>query len=436
MKLLPSKHDARDQHFASHKFFSAPQQFPRSYILPGLEYPDQNRDNRPTACTSYAITQYQRLMKQVQFSHDFQFMESCIAGNTDGANGIDLRTALSVSYKKGFLPLSNEPTLVSTLTQGQVAFAGAWPGFSNLESIASGWKTGGYHPLVPSFGQDYYDAARTILVNKQPVILATQWSNDFENIGRAGKLPTNPQGLYFGHCYLAVGYEVVDGDECLILLTWQGEDYANGGLCYMPRTLVNNLMRTYGALGATLGTLDSTQIDALKAQYVSLLKQLITALQNLLISKGIQPTMTPAERLYQSAKNALGTHRTLNEAVPPELGCAEALSSIIKDAGVQGIPAQGFAGTIAVSAWIKGNPQFEKIDAPEAGAVIISTSEGATHGHCGVIAQYDLQYNKDWGVISNDSSTGTVREQWSYQNWLKYYRTTLGLGVDIYRRVA
>lgn len=148
------------------------------------------------------------------------------------------------------------------------------------------------------------------------------------------------------------------------------------------------------------------------------------------------PIMTNADKLYETAKNALGTRQTLNNNVPSELGCAEAWSSIAKSAGVSGIPTAGFAGTIAVFDFIKNNPDFQEITFAEPGATIISVTSGNKHGHVGYLAKFNLQYVDDFGIISNDSNTGTVREQWSLSEWQKYYTQTLGLVTHIYKAIG
>lgn len=138
------------------------------------------------------------------------------------------------------------------------------------------------------------------------------------------------------------------------------------------------------------------------------------------------------EKIYEEVVKALGKHETLNNAVDPELGCAEAWSSIAKRAGVQGIPALGYSGTAALYQFLSTDSQFEEIATPEYGATIISPTVGSKHGHVGFFGKYGVQYVNDWGICSNDSSNGLFREQWHYSAWLDYYQKYLGLTVHIF----
>lgn len=141
------------------------------------------------------------------------------------------------------------------------------------------------------------------------------------------------------------------------------------------------------------------------------------------------------ERIYTVAKDNLGTHLTLNENVDPEVGCAEAVSKILQLAGVS-VPAHGIAGTAALLAWLQANPDFEAIDAPEQGCLIVSATgsgNGTVEGHTGAVAAFNLMYVNDWGICSNDSNTGTLREQWCLKDWIAYYETTGGLKTHYFR---
>lgn len=151
---------------------------------------------------------------------------------------------------------------------------------------------------------------------------------------------------------------------------------------------------------------------------------------------GDKPIMTPLESaIYSAAKENLGVHLTLNPNVSPEVGCAEAVSKLLSLAGVP-IPLKGIAGTAALLAWLQANPDFEAVDAPEQGAIIVSatgTGNGSVEGHTGVFGAMGAMYVNDWGICSNDSNTGTLREQWYYTDWVQWYQTTGGLTTKIFR---
>lgn len=125
-----------------------------------------------------------------------------------------------------------------------------------------------------------------------------------------------------------------------------------------------------------------------------------------------------SQDIYNVAKAGLGTHLTLDPTVDPELGCAEAVSTILAKAGVQGIPQRGFAGTHDLWQWLKTNRQFTETVNPEVGGVTISPTgtsvQGADqHGHCGIVMQQ--------GICSNNSSTGMWHENYTYDSWVESF---------------
>lgn len=146
--------------------------------------------------------------------------------------------------------------------------------------------------------------------------------------------------------------------------------------------------------------------------------------------------MTPlGEAIYNQAKSHIGKHVTLNQNVAPEVGCAEAVSFILKNAGVS-IPEGGIAGTASLADFLHKSIQFEQVFEPEQGCVIVSPTgagNGSVRGHTGVLGGFGIQYVGDWGIISNDSQTGLLLELWSLKNWDEFYATTGGLPVLFYR---
>ena len=127
--------------------------------------------------------------------------------------------------------------------------------------------------------------------------------------------------------------------------------------------------------------------------------------------------------LYTLAKSLLGKHLTLNNAVPQDVGCAECISKILSLEGVY-IPQGGIAGTASLYEWLNTNPSFKLTTEPNEGVIIISPTgmgNGSIDGHVGIMGIFNVMYNQDWGIMSNDSNTGLLREQWSFESWKQYY---------------
>lgn len=127
-------------------------------------------------------------------------------------------------------------------------------------------------------------------------------------------------------------------------------------------------------------------------------------------------TSPTSKKIYEIAKSLMGQHITLDQSVPLDLGCAEAVSYILKSAGIP-MPEKGIAGTAEMYAWLRDSGYFEMKDELAPGRIIISPSDapGALlpHGHVGVVALY--------GVLSNDSVTGLFNEHMTIASWHEFF---------------
>jgi len=137
--------------------------------------------------------------------------------------------------------------------------------------------------------------------------------------------------------------------------------------------------------------------------------------------------------VYNAAKKCLGVHITLDPTVPPDVGCAEAVSFVLKKAGVQNIPPKGFAGTADLYHFLSDfQPQFWfKSDSPLPGDVIISPTGSPNtaflHGHVGILGLH--------GILSNNSDTGLFDEHITLAAWNDFYKVRGGFPVYFFRRI-
>jgi len=130
-----------------------------------------------------------------------------------------------------------------------------------------------------------------------------------------------------------------------------------------------------------------------------------------------EPNKVPMiiEKLYQAAKDSLGQHMTMNNAIPISVGCAQAVSAVLHKAGIK-VPAYGISGTYELLTWLKNNPNFKEVDTQDPGTIIVSatgTGNGKIRGHTGILGEN--------GIMSNESQSGLFREQWDMQAWDNYY---------------
>ena len=132
-------------------------------------------------------------------------------------------------------------------------------------------------------------------------------------------------------------------------------------------------------------------------------------------------TNANALKLYNTAKGCLGQRMTLNYSVPAEVGCAEAVSAVLRTDGIS-VPSKGIAGTSNLLTWLKANPLFQEITTPDQGCIIISatgTGNGKIVGHVGIVGLH--------GIMSNDSNTGLFLELWTLDKWDTYYHIYGGI---------
>ena len=134
--------------------------------------------------------------------------------------------------------------------------------------------------------------------------------------------------------------------------------------------------------------------------------------------------MTTTETIiYNNLLIYLEEHCTLNNNIPADVGCAEAVSFILQKSGFQ-MPTGGIPGTATLLQWLKSNPKFVQIKTPEPGALLVSatgTGNGTIDGHTGFFGKYGKMYPNDYGIVSNDSNTGLLLELWDWSRWQKYY---------------
>ncbi len=134
------------------------------------------------------------------------------------------------------------------------------------------------------------------------------------------------------------------------------------------------------------------------------------------ITKTTMPTETKAEKLYALSKHAVGIHLSLNDAVPWAVGCAEAVSKLLQEFGVMGIPARGIEGTAVLLDFLSKSAQFQEIYTYTPGAIILSATgsgNGKIRGHVGVCG--------NTAIMSNNSETGKWDTQWNIDRWEAYY---------------
>ena len=144
--------------------------------------------------------------------------------------------------------------------------------------------------------------------------------------------------------------------------------------------------------------------------------------------KPLPPMATRTRKLYDLAKSLLSMHLGLDKSIPWGVNCANAATHVLIKAGVKGLPAKGIAGTAALLSWLQSSSEFDEVDNPEPGDIIMSatgTGNGKCRGHVGIVGQHQ--------IMSNNSETGLWDTQWTMDRWNDYYRAYGGILTRYFR---
>lgn len=386
IKLLQ---DSRDIIFAR-KYGQIPV-LPTEYNV-DTPHPDTIQPAGNVMCT--AITTCDIAVDQTGVEYDWQELFSRIPSNKDGA---DPRDALKEAIKNGLRPTTNSLRVKH------------WKSF---------WR-------ADDGGMDKFDNIRSAIFTAQsPIALATPWYYNWIN---KSILPFG-DGFYGYHMYSCEGWTEINSEPHLIIDAWLGRKM------YMSRSVCNAVMSTWGSQAWVLATDEITE-----KQQKTIMQKIVDALVNVVIllkaqilikEKPMEPAPVipqPEEpKLYTVAKSLLGKRLTLDNSVPKNVGCAQALSYILKEAGYA-IPKGGISGTYTLYEWLQKN--FLKTDTLEKGNIIISvtgTGNGKIRGHVGVLFENEV-------IASNDSDSGLLDTHWKYENWKAYYQTVGKLRTVIFK---
>lgn len=270
---------------------------------------------------------------------------------------------------------------------------------------------------------DDFDAARIALwINqdeKRAVILGSYWYPEFENIGTDGILPipsfkTANATL---HCWILTGWKTVGGVVYLEGISWQGEQYGNKGLHYVSRPLYNALINQIHSGAFTVTKIETEQPVTLGMQ--SYIDELVAFVRHLF---GFSPLNGAWPPIYAAAKANLGNHLTLDRSVPPEEGCCEAVSVILKQAGYA-VPPKGIPGVNDLIDWMLAHGFTERAT-PTLGCVVTAHSPdygNPNYAHAGIAMEYGIASNNSFGGV-----IGRFTENYSYTGFTHYFHDLHG----------
>lgn len=371
------------------------------------------------------------------FSHKWQGAKEGEIAGVSIINGADPRTALAVPNTFGALPLSVEPSTVAQLTPQQYLDWHSWP--LALDKSAALSMEVAYNLVDGPY--DHFDNIRTVLQQglseNEVVLVFSSWFDEWNHTN--GIMPIPKSTSQVNHAHLFIDWELINGEPMLVDHLSQGTGFGADGFGFFDRALVNDQVEK-GNMGCYIFRQHPQQsaiqqaIQELDNIGIDFAMRILTAFSKGMPSGNVSPSMQDKIRSVLLAN--LGKHCTLNPQIPADVGCAEAVSYLLKQLGIVDGP-EGIAGTAQLLSWVEGRTEhFTEIDSPEPGALIISatgTGNGSVEGHTGFFGGFGTQYAYDWGIVSNDSNTGLLREQWSFSEWNKWYTQQGGITPRIFR---
>lgn len=138
------------------------------------------------------------------------------------------------------------------------------------------------------------------------------------------------------------------------------------------------------------------------------------------------PSMTNAERLYETALASLGKDMSPADHAPDSLACMESVDGVWLAAfGIHLLsPADRLSTELGYKAMLVDS-RLRMIDTPEVGCIVISptgfSTKGASHGHVGCWGKFD--------VMSNDSNSGLWTDNYTHEAWYDVFQKKLGFPV-------
>lgn len=164
----------------------------------------------------------------------------------------------------------------------------------------------------------------------------------------------------------------------------------------------------------------STIANIVIAYLAKLLNWQTTPIMPLQSPENTPSLVSPKERVYNVARALIGEKLTLDDSVPQDVRCAEAVSVVLSDCGYQ-IPSKGIPTVTKFVEWMVANPTlFRETKESSPGCIITANKADGSfseYSHVGVIMKY--------GIASNDSRPehlGYFLENYSSINhWLAYF---------------
>lgn len=134
--------------------------------------------------------------------------------------------------------------------------------------------------------------------------------------------------------------------------------------------------------------------------------------------------------IVKTCNKYLGIDFTPADVIPDEVGCAEAVTTILREVNIMN---RMIPGTWTLNEYLKNDKNWVTVNLAQAGDIIISPTgtsrkgKGAPFvGHVGIVGNNGIVY-------ANDSYSGKWKTQYSIATWKERYSDNGGYPVYFYR---
>lgn len=352
------------------------------------------------------------------FYHGFTYAATqFLEGVTPNTGGTDPWTALQSAIAYGCLPTSMASDVASVASE---LYEANWANWSPAEKKAAL----GFQGIAPKdVGVDYDGMITWMQKTGEGVMVPLSFFSSFLN-APGGVLPP-PSGTTSPHC---VAVYLVNGEPVMKPLL--GPDWGNGGYGNFTRELFDTIVKNVFAIDPY-----GSHLIAILTIAASKRPYLYEYLSSIITNQAFQGEIMQTEngqKLYDTAASFLDKQVAPMNAADKYgvLACAVTVNLLAEKAW--GAQIGGGYSTAAMWEFLKDQTKFQAvaISSTLPGDLVISPTGSATNarlknGHVGVIAKY--------GILSNNSETGTLTEAFDLVSWQAYFTTYGGLPTLCYR---
>lgn len=215
----------------------------------GLTMPDQDADSAPSECTGYTVADILTDIFKVAFSGDFSYAAGLhLDGIASSNEGGDFHSSMQAAVMFGGQTQIAASLRASNVGELEASEWTAWTAKDKSQALANA-QNGTLNALGLA---DSFDSIRnTLAQGKISISMGSPWYSEWEYQTKADgimPMPANVNsitGLPW-HNYKICGQKTINNTPYLIVKSWQGTKYGDGGYSYISREVCDAVLEVSG----------------------------------------------------------------------------------------------------------------------------------------------------------------------------------------------